>query len=203
MRLLAVCLFSLVLAAPGCSSGRNYGINRVADLGDILRLHGMAGPGAGVKLEATRLLHAGLLYEKDVYAWGVHDRAIGPWRETVFSWGILVGHHGEEMEGIPRLTGDYGWSFADGEGGIFQAGDEDGQLSLDLLTVRGSAMMLIGIDLEVRVGEVLDFVAGIFQFDPAGDDIDYDELGEPDLSGTSGRDDAPDLGDGDYDYTIQ
>ena len=34
-------------------------------------------------------------------------------------------------------------------------------------------MLGIGFDMELRVGEVVDFVAGIFQFDPAGDDGDY------------------------------
>lgn len=208
MRSLAACLFTLILMAPGCSSGRNYAVNRVADIADILRLHVMAGPGVGLKGEATRLIQGGILYERDVFAWGIHDRAIGPWREDVFSWGLVVGAHDENLEGIPRLSGDYGWRFdREGQGGIFQSGDEDGQLSLDLLTVRGTAMLLVGIDIEVRIGEVLDFVAGIFQFDPSGDDIDVESMREPVLPAKPKKKSAPrrepaDLGDGDYDFTI-
>ena len=177
MRLLSACVLTLACLVPACANGNNYAVNRAADLGDILRLHVMGGPGVGIKAEATRLLHAGFLYERDVWAYGIHDRAIGPWRENILSWGLVVGHHSEELDGIPRLSGDYGWSFADEDsGGIFSSGDEDGRLTMDLLTFRGSIMLLVGLDLEVRVGEVLDFVAGIFQFDPAADDRDYENM---------------------------
>lgn len=208
MRILSACLFAVLLVAPGCASGRNYAVNRGADLVDILRLHVMAGPGIGVKAEATRLIHAGILFEQSCFAWGLHNRAVSPWKESVFSWGLVVGYHDETVERIPVLSGDYGWRFDnEGEGGVFQAADPSGNLTLDLLTFRGAVMLLVGIDLEVRVGEVLDFVAGIFQFDPSGDDVDVEAMREPDLP-------PPDVGaprrtsrssqpnDGDYDYTI-
>lgn len=207
MRILSACLLALILVGPGCASGRNYAVNRSADLVDILRVHVMAGPGIGVKGEVTRLIQAGIVFEQNCFAWGLHNRAVSPWTESVFSWGLIVGYHDETTKRIPRLSGDYGWRFdREGEGGVFQGTDESGNLTLDLLTLRGTVMLLVGIDLELRLGEVLDFVAGIFQFDPSGDDVDIESLREPDLPPPEleapKRDRAPQPGDENYDYTI-
>jgi len=188
MRVLAASLLALALM-PGCSSRDNYLVNRAADFSDILRFHVMAGPGIGLKLEATRLLHLGGVYTHNMYAFGWHNRAIGSWKESVKSWGLLVGHYSEETDPIPYYSGDYGWTFGD-EGMGFSASDQGNDL--DLLTFRGQLIFLIGVDLEVRVGEVLDFIAGIFQFDPAGDDRDYEAMRQPDYEPAT--DDAPDGG---------
>lgn len=177
MRLLAVCLLSAVLA-PGCASGKNYAINRSADLADIIRGHIMFGPGIAVKLEATRLLHAGGTYTHNTFAWGIHNRAISAWRESSWSWGLIVGAHHEDVTGVDYVSGSYGWDFTgEGESGVFKTAT--GGLDLDLLTCRGTLMLFVGLDLEVRVGEVLDFIAGIFQFDPSGDDADYESMRRP------------------------
>ncbi len=174
MRALAACLLTSLLVFPACATRDNYVVNRVADFSDILRVHLMFGPGIAVKAEATRLLHLGGAYTHNTFAWGWHNRAVGAWRESIRSWGLLVGHHEEEIgPPLDYYSGDYGWTF--GEGGMgFQPAT--GEFDLDLLTFRAQLMLLIGIDLEVRVGEVLDFVAGIFQFDPAADDRDYENM---------------------------
>lgn len=179
-RLLAPVLLALALV-PGCATRNNYLLNRGADLADILRLHVMFGPGAGAKVDVFRVIHGGILYTHDSFAFGLHNRAVGPWRETIFSWGLLVGQHNEiETRGIDRLSGSYGWVFGEkGEGGVFLP--PNGKLDLDMLTVRGTAMLVVGVDCEVRIGEVLDFLAGIFQFDPAGDDEDYEAMLEPEM----------------------
>ena len=187
MRVLATCLLTLTLL-PACTTRDNYLVNRGADLADIIRLQVMAGPGIAVKVEATRLLHLGGAYMQNVYAFGLHNRAIGAWRHTTKSWGLLVGHHEEETDPIPYYSGDYGWTFGD-EGMAFQPAT--GEFDLDLLTFRVQLMFLIGVDAEVRVGEVLDFIAGIFQFDPAADDRDYENMREADVPR---YDDAPDGG---------
>ena len=112
MRVLAASLLTLALK-PACASRDNYLVNRAADFSDILRFHVMAGPGIGLKLEATRLLHLGGVYTNNMYAFGWHNRAIGSWRESVRSWGLLVGHYSEEVEPIAYYSGDYGWTFGD------------------------------------------------------------------------------------------
>jgi hypothetical protein len=181
MRALAACFLSLALFLPttGCSGRNNYLTNRVADFGDIIRVHVMAGAGVGVKLEATRLLHAGGVYTHNTFAWGWGNRSLVAWRESIRSWGLIVGHYSEEISGpIDRWSGDYGWTFGDGGLGFETA---TGELDLDLLTFRGTLMLFIGLDLEVRLGEVIDFVAGIFQFDPSGDDRDYENMRRADM----------------------
>jgi hypothetical protein len=172
-------LFALILLGlPACASGSggSYLFNRGGDLVDILRLHVMGGKGGAVKLEVTRLLHLGLGWY-EAKAWGLHNRELGVWSEKVTDWGLLLGYHNEvEVWDIPRYSGSYGWSFADDGGSFFQEADPGNPL--DFLTVRGTLMLFIGIDVEVRVGEVIDFVVGIFQFDPADDDGDYRDVFE-------------------------
>ncbi|MDG2148736.1 MAG: hypothetical protein P8N09_04345 [Planctomycetota bacterium] len=174
MRALATLLLSLALFLPGCSGRDNYLTNRVADFSDIIRVQFMAGAGVGAKVEATRLLQLGFVYTHNNFAWGWANRRLGAWRESIRSWGLIVGHYSEEV-GPPMdyYSGDYGWTF--GENGVgFQTAT--GGLDLDLLTFRGTAMLFLGADLEVRLGEVIDFIAGIFQFDPAADDRDYENM---------------------------
>lgn len=172
MRALAVaCLVTLALL-PGCNMRNKYLVNRGGDLADIVRGHVMFGPGIAAKVEVTRLLQFGFALEHSVVAAGIHNRAIGAWRENVVSWGLLIGHHHEETTGVPRVTGSYGWTFGD-SGDRFETA---AGTTLDLITLRVTGMFLLGLDFELRLGEVFDFVAGIFQFDPSGDDIDPDLL---------------------------
>lgn len=174
MRAFAVaCLVTLALL-PGCETRNKYLVNRGGDLADVFRIHGMFGPGIAAKVEVTRMLQFGFAFEFNAMAAGLHDRALGTWRETIVSWGLLVGHHHEQVYGIPHVSGDYGWRFD--EGGRFEttAGS-----TLDLITLRATGMFILGIDFEFRLGELFDFVAGIFQFDPAGDDIDPSKLRAP------------------------
>lgn len=180
MRAFAVaCLVTLALL-PGCATRNKYLVNRGGDLADVIRIHGMFGPGIGLKAEVTRMLQFGFMFEYNAMAAGLHNRALGTWRETVVSWGVLVGHHSETTHGIPTLSGDYGWRFD--EGGHFETTAGSG---LDLITLRATGMFILGLDFELRLGELFDFVAGIFQFDPAGDDID------PALLKTADRPDPP------------
>ena len=167
LRSLALCL------PPACASGSggSYLINRGGDLVDIVRFHVMAGKGGAVKLEVTRLLQLGAGWY-EAKAWGLHNRELGIWNEKITDWGLVLGYHNEaEVYDIPRVSGSYGWTFAEDGGSFFQEADPGNPL--DFLTVRGTLFLFLGADVEVRVGEVIDFVVGIFQFDPANDDGDY------------------------------
>jgi len=179
MKKLGLLLALPLLTACASTSAGDYFINRGADLVDILRLHVAAGKGVAVKLDATRFITAGITWEDDVWAWGLATRELTKWQESVFSWGILVGYHDEKSivgtsEG--RLSGSYGWQFGE-KGNGFQMADPDNML--DVLTFRGTVMLGLGVDLEVRLGEIIDFLAGIFQFDPAGDDIAASKMKQP------------------------
>ena len=175
-KLAALLLTAALLPACTSASGGNYLVNRAGDLVDIVRVHVMAGKGGALKLEVTRLLHLGLSWY-DAKAWGLHNRELGIWQEKITDWGLIIGYHSErEMYDIERVSGSYGWFFEEGGGTFFQEADPDNPL--DFLTLRVTLMIFAGIDLELRFGEIFDFAAGLFQFDPAGDDGDYRELFE-------------------------
>jgi hypothetical protein len=170
-------LFAALCLMPACSStsAGDYFVNRGSDLVDILRLHGAVGRAFVVKADAFRIFHLGIGYEGNAYAWGLANREVTGWRESIFTWGLVLGHHQETIVGNSenRVSGSYGWDFRE-HGNGFQVSDQNNML--DILTVRGTVMVGIGLDLEVRVGEVIDFLAGIFQFDPSGDDVAVSKL---------------------------
>ena len=182
-KMLAACLLSAALL-PACASQTmgDYMLNRGGDLVDILRVNVKAGKGIGAKVEWTRMLHGGILWEQDVWAAGLANRELTRWQESVFSWGVLLGYHDEKdvrgvRPGMNRYSGSYGWTFFQNGGNAFEAAEPNNPL--DLLTFRAELMLGVGIDLEVRVGEIVDFLVGIFQFDPAGDDHVYSAMEQP------------------------
>ena len=170
MKKFALILVLTLLPACATTSAGDYFTNRGADLVDILRLHGVAGRAFAVKADVFRFIHVGIGWEGNAYAWGLANREVTGWREKVFTWGLVLGHHQEEIHGTSdnRVSGSYGWTFGEKVNG-FQVADPGN--ALDLFTDRASGMVGIGLDVEVRIGEVIDFLAGIFQFDPAGDDV--------------------------------
>jgi hypothetical protein len=183
MKITAACLLALSLTLPSCAStsAGDYLLNRGGDLVDIVRVHLMVGKGASVKAEVTRGIHAGIGWESEVWAAGIANREINHWRESVFTWGLVLGYHDERaIDGLldGRYSGSYGWNFGSAGGNAFVTADPDNWL--DFLTVRATLMLLVGADAEVRVGEVIDFVVGIFQFDPANDDRAYSSLRDVD-----------------------
>jgi len=180
MKILAACLLSAALL-PACATQTmgDYVLNRGGDIVDILRVNVKAGKGVGVKVEATRMLHLGFGWEEEVWAAGLANREVTRWQQSLVTWGLLLGYHDErEVRGIisnmNTYSGSYGWTFFQGGGNAFDASDPGNPL--DLLTFRGSIMLGIGADIEIRVGEIVDFVVGIFQFDPAGDDNVYSAM---------------------------
>ncbi len=161
-RLAASLLLALV---PACASHHDYLSDRGGDLVDILRVHALVGPAVAAEVQATQWLGVGFAWEDDVWAGGLHNRAVGTWSETVKGWGLLIHDWNEATKGIPAYSGSYGWYRKPGGPHFTGAGHY-----LDIWTVRATAALLIGIDVEVRLGEVVDFVGGILTWDPAGDD---------------------------------
>ena len=169
MKILQVCLLSAALL-PACSSPSGVGdyfSDRGGDLVDILQVHVMAGKVGAIQVDATRFLTVGVTYEDDAWAWGLHNRGVGQWNEDIVSWGLLLGRHDENrVDGVPKVSGTYGWDFSNGMD--YQWADEDNPL--DWFTFRGTVALGIGIDIEFRAGEVIDFVLGIFTVDLSKDD---------------------------------
>jgi hypothetical protein len=158
---------SLLLAAlTSCASVGDYLSDRGGDLVDSARMKLMFGFGLGVKVDATPWVQVGWIWH-DSWALGLHNRAIGQWDEQVHSWGLLIGHHQEVTTPIPYYSGSYGWDLPEG-----YDWPREGNWFVDFLSFRVQGMgLLIGIDAQVRLGELLiDFPLGIFGLDPSGDD---------------------------------
>ena len=180
MKTLAACLLSVALL-PACATQTmgDYLLNRGGDLVDVLRVSVKAGRGVAAKVEWTRMLHLGFGWEQEVWAAGLANRELTRWQETVVTWGLMLGYHDErEVRGVEshmnRYSGSYGWTFFQGGGNAFDAAVPGNPL--DLLTFRASVMIGVGADVEVRLGEIVDLLVGIFQFDPAGDDHVYSAM---------------------------
>ncbi|HTE05159.1 MAG TPA: hypothetical protein VK824_03105 [Planctomycetota bacterium] len=162
-------LLVVVLALlPACQGQKNYWQNRANDVVDIVRGHVMWGKALGAQVEATRFLSLGWSSEQDAGAWGLHKRALGSWHETVTTWGLILGRHEEhKVSGIPRVSGTYGWTFGKGWPHYDSA---ESKAFMDWFAVRATAAVFIGLDFELRLGEVVDFVGGFFTWDPSQDD---------------------------------
>jgi len=174
-KLLAATLLALSLPACANNSAGDYALNRINDFGDILRVNVKAGAGIGVEYEWTRMVGIGLLYEYKCWAAGWGNRELAYWNETILFWGAFVMHHQETINSGPSpYTGSYGWVFEKGGGNLIEMNDPKNPL--DMINVRLTAMLGIGADIDLRLGEAVDFVVGIFQFDPSGDDHYYSEM---------------------------
>jgi hypothetical protein len=168
--ILALTLLPALLPACASTSAGDYFTNRGADLVDILRIHGAAGRAVAVKVDAFRMFHFGIGWEATPTP-GVSRTARSPAGARRSSPGASCSATtARRSNGTSenRVSGSYGWTFGE-KGNGFQVADPGNWL--DLLSVRGTAMVGIGLDVELRFGEVIDFLAGIFQFDPAGDDV--------------------------------
>jgi hypothetical protein len=159
----------LLALLPACQGQKNYWENRYYDAVDMVRGHVMWGKALGAQVELTRFLSLGWSTEQDAGAWGLHKRAIGSWKESVSTWGLILGRHEEQkVSGIPRVSGTYGWTFP--SKGWPHYNSTESKAFMDWFTIRATAAVFIGLDFEVRIGEVVDFIGGIFTWDPSQDD---------------------------------
>jgi len=175
-KILAAALLSFSLL-PACAntSGSDYALNRLNDVGDILRVNVKAGAGVGLQFEWTRMVGIGVLYEYKTWAAGWSNREMAYWNQSIFYWGLVVQHYSEQINsGIDRNSGSYGWQFNKGGGNVMELNDPDNPL--DMINVRLNAMLGIGADIDLRIGEFFDFLVGLAQFDPASDDHEYSEM---------------------------
>ncbi len=159
---------SLIAASllAACASVGDYAELRALDLSQVVEVHLFGGDGGGVLLEATPLLQLGAV-SYDGYALGWRGRWAGTWRENTHGVGLFLGGRGTAYEGA-------GWLSADDQEEVYGTlpkltGVPGG--ALDWMWVRATVGVLVGIDVQVSLGQALDFVAGIFTWDPAHDDV--------------------------------
>lgn len=125
--------------------------NRVFDVLDLVRFRVRVGPGVSVDARVTELVDVSL---------GAHA--------TVF-----VGLHGPRNE--PQVPWPVGFeTLATAEVSVAQKGTDEGRFGPQygpLETGAGFQAGIIGLDIGVEPYDALDLLAGIFLFDPKGDDF--------------------------------
>ncbi len=155
-------------AASGRSVGgmlSDYGRARVLDLSDIVALRIGVGPGLLVQARATRYVALGVGsigpahvfsggFRPECYFLGWNGREGGVWIERRTEYGIST-FYGCEATGESQA------------GNVTRFG-LDGRRTFDVGAE--AYLALVGLAVDARVEEALDFVAGIFGFDPEGDD---------------------------------
>ena len=174
-------VLGLLLAAvvlTGCNADE-YSKARFRDLGDIVRGHVMAGVGFDADIELTTFVGLGVgNYRADAWGWG--DRYFGHWEENVYEWGLLwANRHDERTQGVPRVSGSHYFEFFrafNGEGPVYTT---NAPRPADWFTLRATVFLFVGVDVELRLGEVGDFVAGLFGQDPSHDDGAWPPPAEP------------------------
>jgi hypothetical protein len=163
----AAALLLVLAVAPGCKSTGDYLHDRAMDALDMVRVHLIVGNALGMEVQVTQWVGLGFMYEEKAWAGGLQNRKFGTWDESIRAWGLLIHNWKENVKGIPYYSGSYGWYQRDNQPSA-KFYHRDGPI--ELWTVRGSLAVIIGADAELRLGEVFDFVVGIFGFDPAHDD---------------------------------
>jgi hypothetical protein len=125
--------------------------NRVFDVLDLVRLRVRVGPGVSVGVRATELVDVNVGAHATLFV-GLH----GPRSEPQIPWPVgLETFAAIEMSAADVATDEskHGPQYGPLETGLgFQAG-------------------IIGLDLGVEPYDALDLLAGIFLFDPKGDDL--------------------------------
>lgn len=160
-----------ILCLCSCTS---YFMQRADDVGDIFRFKAMAGPGLSVTAEITRaIILGGGYYEVDSF--GLANRSFGIWHETTAEGGLIIGFHREECEKREFYRGNYGLG-AGGEGSYPLTHENN---PVDIWNLRATVhALIIGFDLEIRFGQLADFITGVFGYDLAADDYDFDAMKE-------------------------
>ena len=125
--------------------------NRVFDVLDIVRLRVRVGPGISAGVRVTELADVTIGAHATLYA-GIH----GPRSQPEIPWPI-----GPETLATVEVS-------------VLEAGNDEGRFGPQYGPAEvglGTQLGIIGFDVGVEPYDVLDLAAGIFTFDPKGDDF--------------------------------
>lgn len=173
----SLCVLTLALASSGCAgaSGRGWGADRLRDLADVVTLTASLGPGLGFHVGATRLVQVGAGVEGSdqlrVLRLGAVGRDAGIWTEQRLEGGLSVFYFNwldrrPLLGSVGALTTDAGPPRLVSMG-LDASGDNDrGHFDVGLHAHVG----LLGFSVALRLGELVDLLAGLIGFDLVGDD---------------------------------
>ena len=168
-----VALATVAIFLPACAGSGQYLQDRGADLAEVVQVHLIGSVGASAKVEATRFVGIGGGAYRG-YAVGLANGRWGAWREQVLDLGVMwpdvmwMNLHTEQVTGAPgdRVSGSY-YVFMSQSAHAYE---HDSASRYDWATVRLTAVIFAGVDCELRLDQVVDFVGGLFGKDPLSDD---------------------------------
>jgi len=167
----AAVALAAALLLGGCQATQTYCIDRGLDASDMLRAQVMAGKGGGAVVEATHFYGLGLLVYSGT-AWGLGTRTFGRREEASFTFDALMNIGGSEK--VVARGAEPGRKHEFNVSSLFEQGQpvyvttERG--FAPWLVLRAGVMVFLGVDVELRGGEMIDFVAGLAGLDPSHDD---------------------------------
>ena len=158
---------------PACAGSGQYLQDRGADLAEVVQVHLVGSVGASAKVEVTRFVGLGGGAYRG-YAVGLANGRWGAWREQVMDLGVIwpdvmwMNAHAERVEGAPgdRVSGSYFVVLSRSA----HEYEQDSTSRYDWATLRLTAVLFAGVDCELRLHQVVDFVGGLFGQDLLSDD---------------------------------
>ncbi len=183
-------LAGMTLLCQSCAHLMAYGEDRVRDISDVIDVRYGTGFGLGVSVQWTELLGTGLGCSTEWYQRQWYGRKSIEVRDGLFAQALIFGVDGDyvrrEAQGANywecmSSTGNTTW-FIFRLTGISREGwgneewfTKPGGVAPSAEFARiGGAVFLPGVNggIYVNLGEVIDFVSGLFGYDPMNDD-DY------------------------------
>jgi hypothetical protein len=172
-----------ILVAAACLGGCAYGTARLNDLRDVARVGLEIGPQFGVHMEAGALLHTGLGFGLVPNTVNTGYGLMG--RRTPLKYHLqcfdLVYIHYRAIDGHPENLCNISPLFP-GETRTHRPRKYD---PIDWLDTEVALYCVFGARVGVNPGQLVDFVAGLFTLDIAGDDEMPEE--KPARTGTAAR----------------
>ncbi|MBN2490241.1 MAG: hypothetical protein JXQ29_05275 [Planctomycetes bacterium] len=161
--------FLPLLLAAACLGGCAYGTARLNDLRDVARVGLELGPQFGVHAEAGALLHTGLGFGLVPATVNTGVGLMG--RHTPIKYHLqcfdLVYVHYRAIDGHPENLCSFSPLFP----GRTPTHNPREYHPIDWLDTEVAVYCVLGARVGVNPGQLVDFVAGLFTLDPAGDDI--------------------------------
>ena len=172
-RVLVVAIAAVAAVLPACAGSGHYLQDRGADLAEVVQVHFIGSVGANAKVEVTRFVGIGGGAYRG-YAVGLANGRLGAWREQVMDLGVMwpdvmwMNVHTEQVTGAPgdSVSGSYYVLLSQSA----HRYEHDSKSRFDWATVRLTAVIFAGVDCELRLDQVVDFVGGLFGKDPLSDD---------------------------------
>jgi hypothetical protein len=169
-------LLLIPIAGSGCNPV-HYPFDRALDLCDIFSANFGAGKTALGNIRLTQFFQLGAGFMDQTERAGFRGREVGYWKEARKEWGAFVGYYSEYAREDLHGNRFFMENFPRGGKQEPMIPLHDNVLAWERNTDRAwsdigfSFFLFGGLEMDLRVSEVADFIAGLLTFDPSRDDL--------------------------------